>query len=112
MLPATPPNMPSILLPPSIVPPQQPRVDEGIVDLLFSKIDLNFKFLDEELMKRNIPKDLTELIFSYAIPYCPDCAKCCGLCKYICSSSEDCIRLNGLETCAKYEYNALLKKYE
>ena len=105
MFPSTPPN-----LPPRLDLPKDPKIDEGIVDLLFSKIDLNFKFLDEELEKQGIPKDLTELIFSYSIPYCEECKNCCSICKFYCSI--ECLRYERADSCCKYELNQLLKKYE
>ena len=107
MFPTTPPNLPPFTLPPQ---KEDPKVNEGIVDLLFSKIDLNFKFLDEELEKQGIPKDLTELIFSYAIPYCSDCSNCCSICKFYCSI--ECLRYERADSCCKHELNQLLKKYE
>ena len=105
---APPPYIPA--LPPRIKEKKEPEVQEDIIDLLFSKIDLDFNFLDKELEKQNIPKDLTQLIFSFAIPYCKECNDCCSICKYYCSI--ECLRYQRVNACCRHELNQLLRRYE
>ena len=84
------------------------KTDETVVNLLFSKIDITFDFLDKELEKLDIPKDVSNIIFEYAKPYCAKCDKCCCLCKYMCTF--ECLR-EERDVCCQWENDTIQRKY-
>ena len=56
-----------------------------------------------------LPKDINRHIYSFIIPICNECEKCCNICRINCYYVYDC---NRGKVCCISELNLLTKKFD
>lgn len=79
-------------------------IDNKILDILISEQANDFDKVDELLLNKGLPKDISKIIFDYSAS-CVNCNNCCKLCRFYCY--DRCLRYNdnGIyrSVCCRYE---------
>ena len=83
-------------------------LDSIIEEMLLQQKSSNFTNLDKILKDMKVPLVVSEIIYEYAKPHCPECSSCCSVCKLYCYS--ECLRLDR-DVCCKYELGQQLQRY-
>lgn len=84
-------------------------LESVICEMLEQQKYPNFIELDEIFKDKNFPKVISDIIYEYAHPYCPECSSCCSVCKLYCFNG--CLRLER-DLCCKYELGRELLRYD
>ena len=82
---------------------------EVLDELIKDQMVITFKELDDVLIDKDIPLDISNLIYDFYRPVvCLRCQQCCKVCRYYCH--YECLR-DDRNICAKYELGAKHRKY-